>query len=63
MNEPASHVGDKLSDEQVKDVLSLAEKIEKVASLLNLSLRNYAQVPDDSEYDSPTPLSHSPCSP
>jgi hypothetical protein len=49
MKKSTSHVGAELSDEQVKDVLSLAEKIEKVASILNLSLRNYAYVPDESE--------------
>lgn len=56
MNASTTQVGAVLSDEQVKAVLSLAEKIEKVASRLNLSLRDYAQVPEEPVLDSPMHL-------
>lgn len=55
MKNSTSLVGGKLSDEQVNDVLLLAKKIEKVVSILNLSLRNYSQVPDETESDNPEP--------
>ena len=47
MNAPPRRVGDELSDEQIKDVLILAEQIARATSVFDLSLRNYAQVPDE----------------
>ena len=51
MNAPLQQVGDELSDEQIKDVLILAEQIASATSVFDLSLRNYAQVPDEQADD------------
>ena len=42
----------KLNEEQVNDVMVLAQKIETVAARLNLSMRNHAspQTGDEAEY-------------
>ena len=51
MSESTSLVGGELSDKEVEEVLLLAKKIEQVVSALNLSLRNYAWVPDEPVYE------------